>query len=63
MVTSTTPFFASAVPSYQGVEPVPVTSAPPCTQTITGRASSDCFAALQTLRKRQFSSRSIGPPP
>ena len=38
MVTTTTsPRAASDAPSYQGVAPLPVTKAPPCIHTSTGR--------------------------
>ena len=55
MVTTTTsPAAASRVPSYQGVEPLPVTKAPPWIQTSTGlRVSS--IPGVHTFRLRQAS--------
>ena len=50
MVTSTTPFCASAVPSKTLALPHPPLWPPPWNQTITGRASAASDAAVQTFR-------------
>ena len=50
MVTSTTPLFASAVPSKIFALPQPPVCPPPWNQTITGRDSVASAAAVQTFR-------------
>src|SRR5918995_4455909 len=63
MVTHTTsPRAAKDVPSYQGVEPEPVTKAPPWTHTMTGRLPSSA-TGVHTLRARQSSLMSGRVPP
>jgi hypothetical protein len=58
MVTTTTsPRAASTEPSYQGMEPEPLTNAPPWIHTMTGSGSLESFErrGVQTFNVRQSS--------
>src|SRR5690606_2297435 len=62
MVTTTTPRFASLVPSYSAAVPEPLFSPPPWIQNTTGSGSS-ASAGAHTFRVRQSSLIGSGPTP